>query len=218
MLLKKAKKNLYVSLIVFLTFTPLLGNGRSQKQLWKPGDWIRTSRVRGHHFIFPRLLCSSFTSRSWTLLLPPCDTCPTFSICTTMERKKQWREGGGSSGGWGRGAPPLLECLHRRKNSVLSFGFDLWRLAISTLSGVDLKRKQRRGNCICLPPLCLFNSLHDYNHEEDDGVPTPCTVHFSQSQTGTVLTSPQPLTATGRLWNYGSFFSLTLKCWTLHLF
>lgn len=63
-----------------------------------------------------------------------------------------------------------MECLHRRKNSVLSFGFDLWQLGVFTLSGVDLKRKQHRGNCICLLLLYLFNSLYDHDHKEDNGV------------------------------------------------
>lgn len=84
-----------------------------------------------------------------------------------------------------------MECLHRRKTSVLSFAFDLWPLAVSTLSGVDLKRKQHGGNCICLLLLCLFNSSYDHDHEEDDGVVSwACAFNSSQSEAGTALTAP----------------------------
>lgn len=155
--------------------------------------WIKTARVRCHHFIFPRLLYSSFTFRSWTLLLPPCHTCPTFTMCTIMEKKKQCKK---------KKTFPLVECLLRSKNFVLSFGFDLWLLGVSTLSGLDLKRKQRWGNCICLLLLCLFNSLYNQGHKDDNRVALACTYNFSQSQAGTALTatknsvSLQPLSET----------------------
>lgn len=48
--------------------------------------------------------------------------------------------------------------FHRRKNSVLSFGFDLWLRGVSALSDADLKRKRRQRNCIRLVLLRLFNA------------------------------------------------------------